>query len=235
MCATTALRSEKTDPHCTATGAQSPLAGAPWRRFLVIGDQIATGRDESSRGHGGGSWADRVAAALRRVQPCLAYLNLGTRGKLVAEVRSRQLARALQFQPDLTALMCCGQELVRERFDADVVEAEFDRVVAALRENGGDVLMVNWFDVTRRGGSRPDEATRGLRLRLRELAERKQAVALRHGAIYVDLAARPRGAAPDGRGAHGADPAVREHAVAAASVVHGLRDHLAGGVPDDWR
>ncbi|MER5472060.1 SGNH/GDSL hydrolase family protein [Streptomyces sp. NPDC002935] len=223
----TALRREESDPHClSTTQAEVSLTGAPWRRFLVIGDEIADGRGEPAEGYGHDGWADRVAAALRRVQPGLAYLNLGRKGRLAAEIRSRQLGRVLEFKPDLTALMCCGRELAREPFDADAVEAEFDRVVAPLRDSGGDVLMVNWFDITR-GNPHKDEATERFRLRLRELAERKQAVALRHGAIFVDLTAHPAASDRDVFGADGCAPTMRGHAVAAASVIRGLGAHLA--------
>ncbi|MFF3413741.1 SGNH/GDSL hydrolase family protein [Streptomyces sp. NPDC002698] len=228
----TALRRENDDQHCLSTAqAEELLTGAPWRRFLVIGDEVADGRGEPAEGYGHDGWAHRVAACLRRVQPGLAYLNLGRKGRLAAEIRSRQLGLVLEFKPDLTALTCCGAELVRDPFDADSVEAEFDRVVAPLRDSGGDVLLVNWFDITR-FGPRPSEEAERLRLRLRELAERKQAVALRHGAIYVNLAEHPAAADRDVYGADGSAPTMRGHAIAAASVIQGLGAHLTGAADE---
>ncbi|MFE2537336.1 SGNH/GDSL hydrolase family protein [Streptomyces sp. NPDC059371] len=232
MCTETALRREESDRYCLSTAqADTFLTGAPWRRFLVVGDEVADGRGEPAEGYGRDGWADRVAASLRRGRPGLAYLNLGRKGRLAAEIRSRQLGRILEFKPDLTALTCCGGELVREPFDADSVEAEFDRVVAPLRDSGGDVLLVNWFDITR-FGPRPAEEAERLRLRLRELAERKQAVALRHGAIYVNLAGHPAAADRDVYGADGSVPTMRGHAIAAASVIRGLGAHLTGAADE---
>ncbi|WP_328551724.1 SGNH/GDSL hydrolase family protein [Streptomyces sp. NBC_00358] len=228
----TALRREESDEHCLSTAeAEACLAGARWRRFLVIGDEVADGRGEPAEGYGRDGWADRVAGSLRRVQPGLAYLNLGRKGRLAAEIRSRQLGRVLEFKPDLTALTCCGSELLRDPFDADTVEGEFDRVVAPLRDNGGDVLLLNWFDITRYGPG-TDEETERLRIRLRELAERKQAVALRHGAIYVNLAAHAAAADRNVYGADGSTPTMRGHAIAAASVIRGLGAHLAGAADE---
>ena len=74
---------EESDPFClSAAEAARLLAGAPWRRFGVIGDSLSAGTGDPSPGYASLGWPDRVADVLRRVHPDLAYLN-------VAEVGAR--------------------------------------------------------------------------------------------------------------------------------------------------
>ena len=48
------------DRYCLAAGAAKELlAGAPSRRFVVLGDSIAAGLGDQVDGYGDRSWADR--------------------------------------------------------------------------------------------------------------------------------------------------------------------------------
>ena len=67
---------EANDTYCLcADEAGALLAGAPWRRLLVMGDSIAAGIGDPVQGYLDGGWADRLAAAL-----AAAYLNVGRAG-----------------------------------------------------------------------------------------------------------------------------------------------------------
>src|ERR1700686_3990757 len=62
------------------------LAGAPWQRFVLLGDSIAEGISEPVAGYLERPWGDRVADGLRRVHPSLKYKNLGYRFLRAEEV-----------------------------------------------------------------------------------------------------------------------------------------------------
>jgi hypothetical protein len=59
---------EANDTYCLGPDeAGALLAGAPWRRLLVMGDSIAAGIGDPVQGYLDFGWADRLAAALARV------------------------------------------------------------------------------------------------------------------------------------------------------------------------
>jgi lysophospholipase L1-like esterase len=100
----------------------------PWRRFVVVGDSLAEGIGDPTPGYEHLGWADRVARGLEAD-----YLNLGRRDLLAVEVRATQLERALAFAPDLAAVVCGGNDLMRADHDPEAVERNVDAIVAALR------------------------------------------------------------------------------------------------------
>ncbi|MFE5796853.1 SGNH/GDSL hydrolase family protein [Streptomyces sp. NPDC056503] len=214
---------ERRDPYSIAPGmAAELLAQAPWRRFVVLGDGFAEGPGEPCEGYADAPWAHCVAAALRSAHPDLAYLNLAQRDPIAAEVRARQLGKALTFQPDLAAVAAGGSDVLRDSFDADATEAELARIIAPLRDAGVDVVVLAPFG---RGstGTAPKDV---LRRRLRLLAERTYDLALRNGAIHVDLSAHPADADPGIFGADGWRVNARGHAIAAAATIRRLGVHL---------
>jgi lysophospholipase L1-like esterase len=217
---------EESDPHCiTDDSAALALESSSWRRFVVLGDSVAAGLGENRDGYQPSPWADRVAAALRRIQPELAYLNLGKRDLNTAEVRSQQLEQALDFKSDLAAVICGGNDMLHKAFDPDAVEAELSRLISPLRDAGSDVVTMGLFDITQ-SAYVPEQYKAGMRARLRQLSERTQAVSLRHGAIYVDLTTHPAGADTDIYSTDGRHVNMRGHAIAAAAVIRRLGAHL---------
>ncbi|MEU6673235.1 GDSL-type esterase/lipase family protein [Streptomyces sp. NPDC046925] len=188
------------------------LVRVPWRRFVVLGGSGAKWSQPggcSGCGTPGGCpgcrpWADHVADVLRAVRPDLAYLNLGRRDHSTAQVRARQLAKALAFRGDLAAVVAGGPEALREPFDVDATEAELSRIVGPLRASGADVLALGPY-----GPGLPapvaGEHRSGPRQRLRLLSERTRELAVRHGALYVDVTSR----------------------TVASAVIRRLADHLA--------
>jgi hypothetical protein len=223
---------EQYDPYCISPAmATEILVQAPWRRFAVLGDAFAEGPGEPCEGYDDAPWAHGVAAALRSVHPDLAYLNLAQRDPVAAEVRARQLGKALTFQPDLAAVAAGGSDVLRESFDADATEAELARIIAPLRDAGVEVVVLAPFG---RGGTGhvPKDV---LRRRLRLLSERTYDLALRNGAIHVDLSAHPADADPGIFGADGWHVNARGHAIAAAATIRRLGVHLGVYGPPSLR
>ena len=162
----------------------------PWRRFVVVGDSMAEGIGDPSPGYKHLGWADRVAARLETE-----YLNLGKRNLLAAEVRATQLQRALAFAPDLAAVVCGGNDLMRPDHDPAAVEREVDAIVAALRAAGSEVIMMAPFDMSQ-SELVPDQQKPRWRLLIDRMSDLAQRVATRRGALLIDLRNHPAGPMP---------------------------------------
>jgi lysophospholipase L1-like esterase len=200
------------------------LRHAPWRRLAVLGDSLAAGVGEVVPGYPAGGWADGIARVLRRVHPELAYLNLGQRDLRTAQIRAAQLGPALDFGPDLAAITCGGNDILRRRFDAASVEADLDVMVGALRAGGSDVLTFGLMDITASGIVPPDYAPT-LSERLVELAELTRRVSERHGAIYLRMTEHPAAADPATMSVDLMHTNSRGHAVLTAEIARRLSAH----------
>ena len=201
----------------TATATARKL---PYRRFVAIGDSMAQGVGDATPGYRHLGWADRVAEQLDGE-----YLNLGERDLLASEVRSTQLQRALAFRPELAAVLCGGNDLMRKG-DEDAVEREVEEIVAALRAAGADVIMMAPFDISQTE-LLPDE----LKPRWRALIERMGAIAERvagrQGAVLVDFREHPAGADPSIYSEDRIHLNARGHDLCAAHTMSTLARHTA--------
>jgi len=162
------------------------LAASPWRRFVVLGDSVAEGIHDPVSGYDPGAWADRLAEALRRQQPGFEYLNLGTRDLRAAEVRATQLRPALDFEPDLAAVVCGGNDLIAEDFDPDDVAHELDGLLGALNTRDADLITFTLYNMPA-AMKMPPEFGAELVGRLEALNERVRAVSARVGAHFYDF------------------------------------------------
>lgn len=185
---------ETADPD-VLSGAQEHvlLRGARWRRFAVLGDSVAAGVGDPVEGYAPLHWAARVARALRRRQPDLAYLNLGERDLRARAVRETQLAPALAFAPDLAGVIAGGNDAFARTWRPHVVEEELDAIVGALRDAGADVFLFGPFDATDALDLPEPWGPRWLE-RMTDLRTLTGEVAERHGALLVDCTPHPRGA-----------------------------------------
>jgi lysophospholipase L1-like esterase len=205
---------ETNDPYVAEHAGHTAL---PYKRFVAVGDSMAEGVGDPTPGYRHLGWADRVAERLDGE-----YLNLGKRNLLAAEVRATQLERALAFAPDLAAVLCGGNDLMRHDYDPEAVERDVDAIVAALRAAGSDVIMMAPFDMSQTELV-PDEykpTWRSLIERMSTLAER---VARRHGALLVDFRAHPAGADPTIYSTDRIHLNARGHAICAAQTLHALQ------------
>ena len=209
---------EKDDPYLTGLPR---LDRSPWSRFVVVGDSMAEGVGEPTPGYEHLGWADRVATSLHTE-----YLNLGRRKLLAGEVRESQLEPALAFAPDLAAVVCGGNDLMRHDHDPVAVERHVDAIVAALRAAGSDVILFAPFDMSRSellpSDRRP--AWRSLIERMGALAER---VARRHGALLVDFRSHPAGPEPSIYSGDRVHLNARGHAICAAQTLRALEQYAA--------
>ncbi|MGW2866083.1 hypothetical protein [Streptomyces sp. NPDC001205] len=208
--------------------AEELPAELPWRRAVVFGGcEAGPVARPGPRDHSVKPWPDRVACALRQAgRGELACLSLRARRDLVlSEVRSRQLAQALAFGADLAVLACGGPELRARTFDPDVMESELSRILASLKgATCRDAAVVSPFDWSG-SGQVPRSQRDRIRTRHLLLVERVAVVALRHGALHVDLMARQKGI--DVARLWSSQPgrlSGRGHALAAAAVLRALAD-----------
>lgn len=192
-----------------------------WRRFVALGDSMAEGVGDPAAGYAHLGWADRVARGLGAE-----YLNLGKRNLLAREVRDQQLQRALEFAPDLAAVLCGGNDLMRRDHDADAVERDVDATVAALRARGADVIMFAPFDMSE-SALLPEEHRPRWHALTEGMSELATRVARRHGALLVDFRTHPVGADASIYSADRIHLNARGHAICAAETLRAL-DHLAG-------
>ncbi|MEE1802538.1 SGNH/GDSL hydrolase family protein [Streptomyces sp. JV176] len=215
---------EAADPHCLRPGeARSLLAGAPWRRLVVLGDLAVERAAEPVEGYGPGPWYDRVATALDEAAQDVAYLNLlGRREPRVAQVRSGQLPAALAFRGDL-ALVCCGTAYTPdETFGRYGLTAELVRIVTPLRDAGHDVVLLGSHPLAAWPGL-PDGRRERVAEQQNRVSEQARAVALRHGTLYVEPP--PRRPGTEAAAVWSRDrprPNSRGHAALAAAVVRAL-------------
>lgn len=220
------LRREREDPHCIADAeADRLLAGAPWRRFAVLGDSIAQGVLEPLDGYRDQSWMDRLAAALRRRAPGLVYLNLGKRGLRARHVRETQLRPALAFRPDLAAVICGGNDLLVEHFRPEKIERELDLIVGELQGVGAEVLTSTLFDITK-ALDMPPEFGAQLEQRLHQLHDAIRRVAERRSTLHIDFHEHPACADPGIYSSDFQHANSRGHAVAAAAAIRRLGERL---------
>jgi lysophospholipase L1-like esterase len=207
------------------------VTNAPWRRFVVLGDGCARRPAGEAQRHRHRPWPRQVACPLQRQQPDLAYLNLARNAALIPVVRAQQLQPALEFRPDLAVIMCGGGDALRPSFDTDTVEMELTRIVAALRGMRCEVVIIGPFDFAAAAWVPPQQREQ-LRSRLRLLTERLQAVALRLGALHVDLVSHPASRDPATHGADGRQLNARGHSIVAGEVLRRLAARLGNELTD---
>jgi lysophospholipase L1-like esterase len=116
--------------------------------FVAIGDSFTEGLNDPAPGGGFRGWADLVAGALaarRPGTPVFRYANLAIRGKLLTQVVTEQLPRAVELTPDLVSLAAGGNDILRGD-DVDELAATFEPAVAKLQAAGCRVLIFTGFD-----------------------------------------------------------------------------------------
>ncbi len=210
-------RVEETDPSVlTPARAVSLLAGAPWRRFAVIGDSLSAGTGGPTPGYASLGWPVRVADVLRRVHPDLAYTNTAVVGARSAEVLAHQTDPMIAFGPDLVHVSSGVNDLFVRDPDFAVVEQTLRRVFALAAGTGAVVTTFTLgraFVVPRI----PDWTDR-----VRRLNDIVRALADEHDAVLVDVADHPVNDRPDLLSADRIHFAAAGQAVLAAEVVHAL-------------
>ena len=214
------------EPHVLPFTHHVPmLRGAPWRRIAVLGDSIAEGVREPHDGYRDLSWIERIVEPLAAVAPGLTVMNLGQRDLRAAEVRELQLPAALRFRPDLAIVAAGGNDALRRSFSPEDVADELDAIVAPLREAGADLLMLELMDIVASGLIPPEHAA-ALDERMSGLAQATREVAVRHGAMLVEMRRHPISA---DQGVYASDRLhlnARGHAIVASEAIKVMGDSL---------
>ncbi len=155
-------------------------------RYVAIGDSTTEGLGDPAPGgrrHVG--FADRLAGRIARERGELLYANLGIRGRKIGQIRAEQLEPALAMNPDLVTVVGGINDILRPRVDLAAIAADFEAIVAALRECGAAVIGMTYVDP-----ARIMPAARGARHRVLAFNERLREIAARHGASIADLERR---------------------------------------------
>jgi lysophospholipase L1-like esterase len=220
--------SEAVDPHCLRPGeAGELLAGAPWRRVLVMGDSIAVHPGDPAAGYHCKTWAERLVAALRPAT----YRNLGRNGARVAEIADAQLAIALDHRPDLAVVAAGANDAARRSYAPAAVESVLDHMLSRLAGRGALVVTFGCFDIGRFAAAPPAQRA-ALSERFRTLGRSTAEVCHRYDGVHVDFTGHP--AQDDGHGVLSADLLhinARGHAIVAADLIRALADRVSGS-PD---
>lgn len=185
------MLTEATDPYATTTEAGVELlAGAPWKRMVVMGDSVSAGIREAVPGYQDLSWVDRISAVLGRIHPDFAELRLARRDLTLPEIKASQLQAALDFAPDLVFLTGGGNDFLRPGFDPASVRAELTEIVSACRGAGADVLTIGMLDITQTGLV-PEQYVEKLSTATRLVGRITEEVSDEYGAIFVRFTDHP--------------------------------------------
>lgn len=154
--------------------------------YVALGDSISVGMGDPAPGGGWRGWPALLASGLR--QPDLH--NLAVLGGLSAEVERVQLPTALALEPQVASVVCGLNDTLRGGFDPDRTGEAVDRIVAALRAQGAQVLTMRMPDPGSMFGL-PQALARPLARRMRAVNEAIDEVARRHGTLHFDAAGDP--------------------------------------------
>lgn len=156
------------------------------RHFVVLGDSISEGIGDTVDNEPVVSAFDLVAATLRRTHPDIQYTNLAERGLLVAEVRERQLAQALELNPDLVSVIAGANDALKGRWDVHSYEEHLGAMLAALTAQRARVFTATWPNFTLRL-SLPAERQVRLSRQLQEGNEVTRRLSQQYGTVLVDF------------------------------------------------
>lgn len=207
----------------TAAQADALLTGAPWRRFAVLGDSIAAGTGDPSPGYEPTGWADRVAAALGRIAPTLAYRNTGRIGATSTQVLDQQLPEILEFAPDLVHVNCGGNDLFEPGADLDRLHANLATICTALTATGAQLSLFTVADVWTVERMSP---MRLMRSKMAALNDVVRATAAEHDALLTEFWTHPVRLRPTLMSADLIHFTTSGHAVVATEVIKTLATRI---------
>jgi lysophospholipase L1-like esterase len=161
------------------------------RGLVVLGDSTTVGIGDPLPGGGWRGFGPLLLDALDHGERPR-YANPSVPGARMSDVRTRQLPRAVRARPDVAVILVGMNDTLRSDFDADLIGADLDATVAALRAVGAIVLTVRFHDHTR-VFRLPGPLRRALRERIERLNETTDRVVRAHGIGCLDLDLLPGG------------------------------------------
>lgn len=145
----------------------------PSLTITVIGDSAAFGTgdfDEHGIPRGWGYYLSQV------FRDPTSYFNFSRPGAQSSEVRKVQLEKALESEPDICAVICGGNDMLRNGFSPQELHQNLTETCRELMSRGSEILMVQLHD--------PNQILRVPRLLKRVIRRRVDAV----NAVYEKVA-----------------------------------------------
>lgn len=204
-------------------------------RYVAIGDSSTEGLDDPDGRGGYRGWANRLAEHVSRAQSTpLLYANLAIRGRSTRRILDEQLEAAAAMRPDLVTLFTGTNDVVKPRFDADVVGRDVEHMQRTLIQGGATVLGFTLPDL-----SIVMPIARPIAGRVRALNEALRRASAASGAILVDFAQHSVGSDPRlwGEDRLHANSAGHERiaaALAAALQLPGTDESWSHPLPTPW-
>ncbi|WP_067689446.1 SGNH/GDSL hydrolase family protein [Nocardia jejuensis] len=180
--------------------------------LIALGDSFVEGRGDPAATGGYRGWVPRLAGQLG-MRPS-AVRNGGTHGATTGDVVARQLPAAARA--GLYGVVVGVNDLV-SAFDPDAFEQNLDTIFGTLCATGATVFTADYPDIP--GRLPVPESFRGLlRERFTHANEVLAKVTADHGALLLDLAARPEWDRPEVWTEDGLHPSPLGHRMFAAAA-----------------
>jgi lysophospholipase L1-like esterase len=116
----------------------------------------------------------------------VSYLNLSAIGARMADLRCRQLPRALTMRPDVAVILAGMNDTLRSDFNSDEICENLDATVASLQASGAVVLVTRYHEHGR-VFRLPGPLRRALHHRIDQLNRAADHVVTQRGALCLDL------------------------------------------------
>lgn len=155
-------------------------------RYVALGDSISVGMGDPAPGGGWRGWPALLASGL----PEPDMHNFAVLGAQTADIERDQLPAALALNPDVASVVCGLNDTLRGGFDPDRTGATISRIVAALKEQGAEVLTMRMPDPGAMLGI-PQSLARPLARRMHAVNAALDEVAVKHGTLHFDAAGDP--------------------------------------------
>jgi len=211
------------DPPAPPARSGAPERGRTIRTYVALGDSFTAGREsiEAER------WADRLAGALREVNPELVYENFAVDGADSAAVLE-QVPAALALRPDLITVICGANDvLLTSRPDIEGYERRFDEILERLRDGAPEAAILtttapeSWHFME----LRPRTKARLVRA-LSDLNALTRTIAARHRVPCLNVAGHPGLTDRANFSADGLHPSALGHERATQEIALSLRAHF---------
>lgn len=191
--------------------------------YVALGDSFTAGRESIPAKR----WADRLAAALREVNPELGYANLAVDGA-TSEAVLEQLPTAIAMGPDLVTVICGANDvLLTSRPDIEGYERRFSEILETLREALPEAAILtatapeSWHFME----LRPRTKARLVKA-LSDLNGVTRTVAARHRVPCLNVASHPGLTDRANFSADGLHPSAMGHERATEEIALSLRAHF---------
>lgn len=153
---------------------------ARYTSFVAVGDSFTEGMSDGLPDGSYRGWADLLAARLATLTPGFRYANLAVRGKLIGQIADEQCGPAAAMGADLVTLVGGLNDVLRPKCDVEQVCATLELAAGLLAKGGGRLVLM-------RSPGRQGPVLERFRPRMEQLFARIDELAVRHGAVVVDL------------------------------------------------